>query len=402
MEDASMGGRLYLAAVLLTSTAQLSAAQERNMTIQGDGYIETRRGRSPVREARMTLRPDGSFAVNLFTSGSQKVLVTGRWDRQRLGNVERINVDQLGGQRADGGGTLNFEDRDHELPRRLSLNGTTAGGRYQLSIDSRRSDFPGDDPSDRPNTGGNYGSGSTIYRNIDARAEGDGETRMDGIRGGGAFSVARARIGVGRDVIIDIDRPTSGSIRGTVRNVRGNRIDIDVNAVYGYKASGSMNVVLRDANEIGRLEGSGNGERGRWTLEFRGTGRLGGDGWGGGSGGGRDDDDAIVDANERGSGRLTQDRGPELEFYRAEVHLDDDHRAEIRLDSRREPVRIYGRWSRGALGGILVDVDRINDRRSDGRIEIRREGRSFRSLAGEGQTGGGRYRLTFIAGDGRR
>lgn len=108
-----------------------------------------------------------------------------------------------------------------------------------------------------------------MYRNIDARADGNGMTRMSGVRGG-RFTFVRARIGTGGDAVLEIDDPTKGEIRARVDEVRGRRVTLRVRSIYGYDGSGTITVTLRDDNEVERVEGGGTGERGRWTLDFRG------------------------------------------------------------------------------------------------------------------------------------
>jgi hypothetical protein len=59
-------------------------------------------------------------------------------------------------------------------------------------------------------------------------------------------------------------------------------------------------------------------------------------------------------------------------------------------------VSIEGRWT-STGGRVEFDIRRINDRVASGRLTIRREGRSFSTIDGEGRTSGGRFSLVFAA-----
>lgn len=257
-------------------------AQERNLTLTGRGTLEGERGIvRDVREVRLTLRRNGEFAATIVAR-DRDVVVRGRWNRPGLGNVDRIEVQEAERAPVRGDGTLAYADRDAMIPRRLALSWSGRAGTYRLEVEDRdvggyRDDRPGrPDDRDRPDDrerdrdrDWRVGDRAGVYRNIDARADGDGRTRMSGVRGG-AFSFVRARIGTGGDAILEIDAPTKGEIRGRVDEVRGRRVTLRVRSVYGYDGSGTITVTLRDDDTVARIEGGGTGERGRWTLDFRG------------------------------------------------------------------------------------------------------------------------------------
>jgi hypothetical protein len=117
-------------------------------------------------------------------------------------------------------------------------------------------------------SGWTAGSSNRVYQNIDARASGSGRTDLAGIKGNGAFSAVRARIGTSGDAIIDVADPTDGQIRARVESVEGRTLRLAVTAVYGYRASGSMVVELVDDHTVRALSGSGSGEHGQWSLNF--------------------------------------------------------------------------------------------------------------------------------------
>jgi hypothetical protein len=139
--------------------------------------------------------------------------------------------------------------------------------------DNNGNENPGPIPPRRPdrndNGGWSAGNANRVYENIDAHASGFGRTDMRGIKGNGSFANVRARIGTGGDAIVDIADPTDGQIRGTVRSVNGNTVRLDVSAVYGYRATGTMTVELSNANAVRAVSGNGSGERGNWSLNFR-------------------------------------------------------------------------------------------------------------------------------------
>jgi len=273
-------GLAIAAVVAHAAHPSVAWAQERNLTLTGRGTLEGERGIvREVREVRFTLKQNSQFAATIVTRDGD-VVIRGLWRRPGMGNVERIELQEAERAPVRGEGTLAYADRDAMIPRRLSLAWSGRAGSYRLEVEDRVTGDPNDDRPDWPDRpdrpgrpdrprGWSAGAGSQVYRNIDASADGDGSTRMLGVRGG-AFSYARARIGTGGDVIIEIDDPTKGEIRGRVVEVQGRRVQLRVRSVFGYKASGTMTVQLRDANEVQRLEGDGSGERGRWSLTFRG------------------------------------------------------------------------------------------------------------------------------------
>jgi hypothetical protein len=169
-----------------------------------------------------------------------------------------------------------FYDRDGRYVRR---NDNCSRGQQRLADDAiaryRRDNTsnPGPIPPRRPdrdhNGSWNAGSANRVYENIDARASGFGKTDMRGIKGNGNFATVRARLGTGGDAIVDIADPTDGQIRGTVRSVDGQTVRLSVTSVYGYRASGSLTVDLRDATTVRGMSGSGTGERGQWSLRFQ-------------------------------------------------------------------------------------------------------------------------------------
>lgn len=403
-------------AILVASGVCVSAlattpamAQERNLTLAGRGSIEGERGNArDVREVRLTLKGNSDFAATVVLRNATVVL-RGTWRRPgigAMGNVDRIELREAEGAAVRGEGTLAYADRDAMRPRRLSLAWSGRAGSYRLEVEDRdladiddRPDRPG--RPGRPGRAGDWsaGAGAQVYRNIDARAQGDGFARMSGVRGG-AFSIVRARIGTGGDVVLDVDEPTRGEIRGRVRRVQERRVEVSVSAIFGYTATGTLTVQLRDGDEVQRLDGDGSGERGAWTLEFRGRGLPNdypsGPGSGGGPGGGGGDGWNALDRDEPGRGTLAQDVGPTLELSRARVSLDDNRTGRIVLEARRDRVTIEGRWT-STGGRVEFDVRRINDRLASGRLTIRREGRSFSTIDGEGRTGGGRFSLVFAA-----
>ncbi|HEX4933072.1 MAG TPA: hypothetical protein VFV33_07840 [Gemmatimonadaceae bacterium] len=370
-------------------------AQERNLTLIGRGTVESERGLvRDVREVRFTLERNNRFSATLLLRDGT-IVVRGFWRRPGLGNVDRIELQEAERAPVRGEGTLVYADRDGMIPRRLSLSWSGRAGEYRVEVEDR--DVRDDDRPEWPDRPGGWsaGAGERVDRNIDARAEGDGFVRMSGVRGG-AFADARVRIGTGGDAIIAIDAPTKGEIRARVQEVRGRRVQLRVRTIFGYAATGTLTVQLRDADEVQRLDGDGAGERGAWSLDFRGRRKPNdwprpGDDWPDDGGWG------TMDRDERGRGTLTQDVGPTLALSRARVVLDDDRRGRIELEARRERVRIEGRWAPVGNGRVELEIQRINDRRASGRVTIRREGRSFATIDGDGRTGSGRFSFDFTA-----
>lgn len=376
---------MLLAAMAVAATN--AAAQERNLTLVGAGSIEGGKG-SPteVHEARLTLRTNADFAVTLV-SRSNNIVIKGKWQRPTLGNVDRIDVRDVGDVAVRGSGSLSYADNERRTPRTLELNWNDRGASYRLEIATR--DAEDDDSPD----GWRAGAGAQVYRNVDARARGDGVARMEGVRGG-AYSVVRARIGTGGDVVLDVDRPTRGEIRGRVRRVQGKRIELAVLAIFGYTATGTLTVRLRSADEVRAFDGTGTGERGPWSLTFRGNGmpndvpRP--------SGGDRPENTALqMDRAEGGRGMLSQAGGSALDIARATVRLERARDGHIILEARRERVTIDGRWLEAPDERVQFEVRRVNGKEASGRLTIRRDGSSFSTIQGDGRALGKPFTLVF-------
>ena len=385
---------LLLAAATLSSEA---AARERNYTIRGDGWFDgsnQRYGRLSLREARLTLRDNGEFAVTLFVRNAQ-YLVRGRWNRRGRGNanVEGIAIDNAFGQRATGNGTLHYRRRGG-VPDRLTLEGRTTSGPFHAEISDDRGDA-WDDPLERDDrrAGVELGRGNRLYADIDASATGEGLLRLAGIRDG-RLEAVRVRMGTNRDVRLDFERPTRGTVRGQVTDIRGDRVVVRVTDVYGARASGEVVVEMRDRGMVERINGSGGSDDGSWQLDFdaRTRGRDGG--WDGGGWGDDWGRGGAFESDDRGTGRLQQEVGPSLAFDRMQVTLAANRDAVIQLAGRRQTVRLRGRWA-GDGDRVWVDLSGINEKWASGRLELRRDGWGMASLRGSGQTDLGRFEVTF-------
>jgi hypothetical protein len=376
---------LLFAAAAAAATASV-AVKERNFTLRGEGWFDSgnaRFGQIPMREARFTLRDNGDFAVTLFVR-NERYLIRGRWETRGNGNVERIVITDAFGQRASGNGTLIYDRGDND-PHRMVLNGRTGDGDFRAELSSGR----GDDweGRDRPNASRDLmlGSGNRLYRDVEAETDGTGLLRMSGIRDG-RLNTVRARMGTNRDARLEFGGPTRGVVRGQVINVRDNRVVIRVEEILGAAGTGEMVVTMENRERVDRIEGSGSGRNGSWHLEFDGRSRdriPGNDGWGRG-----------FEFNERGSGWLRQDVGPTMNFDRMRVTLDPGRDALIRLEGRREPMVLRGRW-RDDGNVIRVDLSAINEMRARGRVELERDGRRVLSMHGNGQTDRGRFEVRF-------
>jgi translation initiation factor IF-1 len=383
----------HLSAVLVAIAAlgADASAAERSYTIRGDGWFDggnPRFGRLAMREARLTLRDNGEFAVTLFVRG-ERYLVRGRWDRRGRGDVERIAIDNAFARRASGSGTLHYR-RNGEAPERLVLEGRTSEGTFHADISDERGDG-WDDPVDRGERrrGLDLGRGTRLYRDIDARTTGDGLLRMSGIRDGRLTSV-RVRMGRDRDVRLDFERPTRGTVRAEITDIRDDHVVARVTDVYGARATGEVVIVMRDQEMVDRINGSGGGGSGSWQLDFDGRSRGRDDGWSDGEwgrGGGFESDD-------RGSGWLRQDVGPSLSFDRMTVSLSPNRDAVVHLEGRRRSVRLHGRWS-GTGDRVSVELSGINEKRARGRLALRRYAGSVTALEGNGQTDLGRFEVRF-------
>lgn len=373
-----------LAVAIVSVNAQ---AQERNLTLVGTGSIAGERSpATTVREARLTLRANAAFSVTLV-GRKTTTLIKGTWQRPTLGNVDRIEVREVAGVAVRGSGSVSYADPARRSARTLQLDWTDRGERYHLqlaTLDAEDDDSP---------EGWRAGAGAQVYRNVDARAQGEGVASMDGVRGGD-FTIVRARIGTGGDVELDVDRPTRGEIRGRVRRVRGKRIDVAVLAIFGYTATGTITVRLRSAGELGSLEGSGTGERGAWSTSFRGTGVPNevprpslGDAPG----------NAALQMNrtEGGRGTLSPTGGSVLDVGRATVRLERVRDGHIVLEGRRERVTIDGRWLEAPEARVQFEIRRVNGREASGRLTIRRDGASFSTIQGDGRALGKPFTLVF-------
>ena len=158
--------------------------------------------------------------------------------------------------------------------------------------------------------------------------------------------------------------------------------------MFGYAASGELVIVMRGSADVARINGSGTSRNGSWQLDFDGNGRRGDD---------RRDDrwEDSFDRSERGSGQLRQDVGPSIAFDRMRVSLERNYEALIVLDGRRDPVRLIGRWTTGRDGDVTIALQRVNEMRASGRLELQRSRGSVTSLSGNGRTERGRFEVFF-------
>ncbi|MGQ0646573.1 MAG: hypothetical protein ACT4P7_03320 [Gemmatimonadaceae bacterium] len=366
-----------------------AAAKERNYTIRGDGFFDAgnqRFGRLAMREARLTLRDNGDFAVTLFVR-NERYLVRGHWDRRGRGYVEHIDIANAFGQRASGSGSLSYGS-NAGTPERLILEGHTADGRFRAEIsDARNDEWEGS----RDDRRGDFelGRGNRLYRDIDAVTEGNGLLRLSGIRDG-RLTTVRAHLGTNRDMRLEFERPTRGTLRAEITNIRHNRVIARVTDVFGYGGSGEIVVTMRDRDIVERINGSGSSGNGSWQLDFDGRSRgRDSDGWDWGSG-----RDFGFESDDRGSGWLRQDVGPALSFDRMRVTLDQNRDATIQLEGRRQTVRLRGRWS-GSGDRLRVELTHVNELRARGRVELTRNASTVESMHGDGQTDSGRFEVRF-------
>lgn len=397
----------YVFVLGLALAATNANAQERNYTIRGSGYLEPT-GPSPrvaMQEVRLTLRDNGEFLATLFARG-ERILVQGRWTDRGRGDRERVEISNAFGVRADGDGALYYE---RGVPTRLTLNGRTREGGFRVELLDE--DMRGRDdryPDDRRRRGDLVlGSGNRVYANVDAVSPGLGMVRMSGVRDG-RFQNARVRLGTARDVRIDIDRNTRGTIRGEIQEVRGSRVMIRIDDMFGYRATGQLTVEMRNEVEVARMDGSGSSTNGSWQLEFDGTaqadriGRGRDDRWGDDR---RDDDRRgddrwdrydTRDMSGRGLGKLVQDVGGDFEFSRISVDARDRSRAVITLEGRRRTVRLVGSLERGSYGlEREFELVAVNDIRARGQFTLVGRGGDVESFYGDGRTDMGRFRISF-------
>ena len=146
-----MRRHLSAALIAIATLSTPAMAAERNYTIRGDGWFDTgndRFGRLPMREARLTLRDNGEFAVTLFVR-NERYLVRGRWNRNGRSDVERIDINDAFGERASGNGSLAYRGRGGQ-PVRLELEGRTNDGTFHATItDPVKGDWVDRDRNDR-------------------------------------------------------------------------------------------------------------------------------------------------------------------------------------------------------------------------------------------------------------
>ena len=269
--------------------------------------------------------------------------------------------------------------------------GHTREGTGQARIASERNAERNDRRSDNHRSDVVLGRGNRLHRNIDATVDGSGTLRLSRIRDG-RLGTVRARMGTNRDMRLDFERPTRGTVRAEITDIRGNRITARVTDVFGNGGNGEIVVVMRDREMVERINGFGSSDAGGWQLEFEGRRRANSDsGWG-------DDDgwwgNAGTLESARGQGWLRQDLGPSLSFDRIRVSLSANRDAVIQLEGRRQQLRLRGRWS-GTGDVVRVDLSQVNEMRSRGRLELRLDGREVRSLDGAGQTEAGRFEVRF-------
>lgn len=386
--------RAMYVALLGIVPATAAFADERNYTLRGEGWFDgnnARFGRLPMHEVRMTVRDNGEFAVTLFVR-NERYLVRGRWDRRGRGNVERIDLDQAFGQRASGRGTLQY-GRMGNAPERLVLEGRTSDGTFRAEIADDRG--PRWDARDRDDRGWfELGRNGRLVEDLRLDSRGTGTLRMARARDG-RVNALRAHLRTNRDVRIDLDRPTSGTIHGEIIAVTGNTVRVRVREVLGARANGEIEVIMRDRNELSQLRGAGGSDDGSWQLDFDGDGRGGR--WD------RDDRDdrgdrdrwfGAFESNDRGNGRLRQDVGPDLEFDRLRVRLEANGNAWIGLEGRRQSVQLRGTW-RADGRDVRIDLDAINEMRARGRLTLERSGSRVERLDGDGRTDRGRFDVRF-------
>ncbi|MBC7894748.1 MAG: hypothetical protein H7066_05005 [Cytophagaceae bacterium] len=386
-----MRRQLSAALIAIATLSEPAMAAERNYTIRGEGWFDTgndRFGRLPMREARLTLRDNGEFAVTLFVR-NERYLVRGRWDRNSRSDIERIDINDAFGQRASGNGSLAYRIRGGQ-PVRLELDGRTDDGTFHATIVDPAEGETNDRERDDRRNDLELGRGNRLTRAINTTVQGSGTLRLSGIRDGRLEEV-RVRMETNRDVRLEFSQPTRGAVRAEIVEIRDNRITARVSEMYGHRASGQVVIVMRDRDMVDRINGAGGSEGGSWQLDFAGRSRRDG-GWnddrdGGWNGGRRD-------MNERGNGWLRQDIGPSMEFDRVRVLLEEDRDALIQLDSRRQSIVLRGRWS-GKGDVVRVELTQVNEMRARGALEVRREGGRLRLVEGDGRTDKGRFEVRF-------
>jgi len=374
-------------------------ATERNYTLRGDGYVDGfgRSRRTSLREARMTLKDNGYFAVTLLANG-QRVLVLGRWDGRRDGDRERFTVHSVGGEPFSGSGTVYYRARRGDEPTRLDLQGRSRTGVVTAAIqsDDDRDGWDDDrwDRRGRDDDRNGRGVGNVrIPREIDVTSNGRGTVRMPWVRDG-EFSALRLRLQPNGQFRIDIRDRATGTIEGEVEEFDEGRMVLRVRRVMGVSAGGELTLGMRNNVEVERAYGSGTGDRGSWQLDFAGDGRSTYP-----ADRGRndryDDNRAIkITANEKGRGTIRQDDGPDLSFDRARISIDRDRDAVIVLQGRNT-IRLRGTWRSVGNGNVRIDLDSVNEMRARGTIDVDVDGKRVRSFNGSGTTDRGRFTVNF-------
>ncbi len=397
---------------------------EQNHTLRGDGYVDGlgRNRRTSLREARMTLRDNGYFAVTLFANG-QRVLVVGRWDGRRDGDQERFTVQSVGGEPFSGNGTVYYRARRGDQPTRLNLQGRSRSRVVSAALQSDddrdgwdddrrdrddkrrgrddkrrgRDDNPrgrDDNPRGRDDNRGDRGTGNArIVREIDVTSNGRGTIRMPWVRDGD-FSALRLRLQPNGQFRIDIRDRANGTIEGEVDQYDGARMVLRVRRAMGVNVRGDLTLSMRNSVEVERAYGSGTGDRGSWQLDFAGDGRSTypidrrrDDRY--------DDGRSIrIVANERGRGTIRQDDGPDLSFDRARVSIERDRDAVIVLEGRNT-IRLRGTAQPIGNGNVRIDLTSVNEMRARGTVDVDVDGQRVRSFNGSGTTDRGRFSVDF-------
>jgi hypothetical protein len=381
---------LTLVSLLLSPTERLS---DRTYTLRGEGYLDPAGpgSRVPVREVRLRLH-GGTFIATVDARG-ERIDVRGRWQARGKSQVERLEIEDAFGQRADGNGALHFKGRGDDRPVRLHLEGRTRHGGFRLVMDC-------DGERNRDWDDVDLGRGDRWRRGLDLTTSGEGLLRMFGVRDG-RFTVMRARLSQSREAVISIDRPTRGTVRGEIARVDRNRVVMRVREIMGSDTSGELEFVLRTEDELTSAHGYGTSRQGSWQLDFDGPASRGGRGdvWDVG-GWGRDrlpfPSRASREASARGSGTLNQDVGPTLTFDQARVSLSPDGSATLVLDGR-STVGVQGSWSERDYGATRIDVRQVNEMPARGQVELRFSRGVVEEVTGEGRTALGRFALHFRA-----
>ncbi len=262
-----------LSALALLSTE--AVAWERNHTMRGSGWFEgenARFGRLDLREAQLTVRENGEFAVTLFVR-NERYLVRGRWDRRGRGNVDRIEIRDAFGRRASGTGTLQY-GFDDARPERLMLRGRTQEGSFTAELrdearfdrddrgrDDRNRDDRGRDRRDRDWDNWGWGGG------FDANERGNGWLRQD-VGPDLSFDRMRVRLDANRNAVVYLEgRRQTMALRGRWTQDRDDDVRIELSSVNEVDARGRVEL-RRNRGGVDRLTGSGRTQRGRFEVRF--------------------------------------------------------------------------------------------------------------------------------------